>query len=228
MKTKLPLTEFFQTPRYRRSNRSGAAIRALLATLVTFGSSCAVAVPQLHADEFSVVPSGDALYSNLSAVARAGWTSPGIDTGNAVATTTANTTLTRYEMALETAKALVAVKARQQANPQWANSASKPALKALLHMTRTLRPELKVLGVDVTAALNMCTQLIEARPGMAVATPSHDALVLAQSLKAGALVPPHEPAYRATCGCRLQAVVRATEIGLLNCACQSACESARL
>jgi hypothetical protein len=45
-------------------------------------------------------------------------------------------TLTRYEMALETAKALVSVRARQEANPQWANSAPKPALKALHQMTQ--------------------------------------------------------------------------------------------
>jgi hypothetical protein len=70
-------------------------------------------------------------------------------------------------MALETAKALVSVRARQEANPQWANSAPKPALKALHQMTQALRPELKGLGVDVAAALKLCTHLLEARPSAA-------------------------------------------------------------
>jgi hypothetical protein len=120
------------------------------------------------ADEFSVVPVGNALYRNLALVVRAGWTSLGA--GEVKPTPQAASpaaSLTRYEMALETAKALVAVKARQEANPQWANSVSKPPVRALLQMTQALRPELKGLGVDVAAALKLCTQLLEARPGTA-------------------------------------------------------------
>src|SRR4028119_1008009 len=61
----------------------------------------------VYADEFSTVPLGDALYRHLAVITEAGWR--GVPHG-------ASSTLTRYEMALETAKAIFTVTARQQAN----------------------------------------------------------------------------------------------------------------
>jgi hypothetical protein len=178
MKMNFSFTKQFHTLQYRCGYSSGrvlpnralpgGALRVLLGAVLALGSSCAVPVSaaqdMANADEFSVVPAGDALYRNLSVVMRAGWTSLGTNLVKSAPQGAAPAApLTRYEMALETAKALVAVKARQEANPQWVNSVSKPAVRALQQMTQALRPELKGLGVDVAAALKLCTQLLEAR-----------------------------------------------------------------
>jgi hypothetical protein len=111
-----------------------------------------------RADEFSMVPAGDPLYRYLMAVTEAGWR--GVPQGS-------SSTLTRYEMALETAKAIFTVTARQQASKTWALSAPKPALRALRELTNEFRVELKTLGVDVAAAQQMYSGLL--RPSSASA-----------------------------------------------------------
>lgn len=186
MKTNRPLNNRYFTVTYRRGRRCSVLTRALLTAVMAASSTCAVLVTPSRADEFSVVPTGDVLYRHLSVVTRAGWTSLGTDTTKPVPQIPSTTaTLTRYEMALETAKALVAVKARQESNPQWASSVSKPAVKALHHLTQALRPELKGLGVDVAAALKLCTQIMEARPGAVPARTSTKAQSTTQSTSAG-------------------------------------------
>jgi hypothetical protein len=185
MKTNRPLDNPNFTVRYRRGQRCSVLTRALLTAVMAAGTTCTALVVPSRADEFAVVPAGDVLYRHLSVVTRAGWTSLGINPINSAPQTPATTaTLTRYEMALETAKALVAVKARQESNSQWALSVSKPAVKALHHLTQALRPELKGLGVDVAAALKLCTQIMEARPGAVPARSSANAQSATQSASA--------------------------------------------
>ena len=81
--------------------------------------------------EFSVVPNGDALYSALEAVRRAGWSG----LASEASTSSPAAGLTRYEMAMETAKAIVTVRARAKADTRWASTIAARAPEA----TRGLR-----------------------------------------------------------------------------------------
>lgn len=114
----------------------------------------------VRADEFATVPAGDALYRHLTVVAKTGWSGASGQEPQAAGGTDA--TLTRYEIALETAKAIVTVTARHEANSAWPASAYKPALRALRELAGALRAELKSLGIDVAAALALCDALLKA------------------------------------------------------------------
>ncbi len=148
-----------------------APLRRKTPALLAIASSLALpmALPQqpVRADEFATVPAGDALYRHLAVVAKTGWagapgqSTPGSRSGERNPAGIADTTLTRYEIALETAKAIVTVTARHEANPAWASGVSKPALRALRELTAALRVELKSLGVDAAAALRLCDVLLK-------------------------------------------------------------------
>jgi hypothetical protein len=94
--------------------------------------------------EFSVVPAGDPLYAHLSDVRGAGWSTLTAETSAA---------MTRYEMALETAKALIAVRARQRADENWATTAPKPALQSLRALCAGLQSELTRFDIDSKSAI---------------------------------------------------------------------------
>src|SRR5438067_909846 len=83
-----------------------------------------------RADEFATVPTGDPIYAQLAAVSKAGWLN---------AARGSNQGLTRYEVALETAKAIFAVSAHHRADPAWDSGAPRPALSALRSLVTTLR-----------------------------------------------------------------------------------------
>ncbi len=126
----------------RASFRSSILLAALVA-----GASFQASVVAVQADEYSVVPKGDALLRNMSIVERSGWLS-------STATSNANdAAVTRYELALQTAGAIFLVSARAESDATWAQSVSPTALKALRDLTTTLRPELQKLGVDTQATL---------------------------------------------------------------------------
>jgi hypothetical protein len=93
--------------------------------------------------EFALVPAGDALYSALDAVRRTGWT--GLSPGSPTPAASAGGVLTRYEMALETAKAIVTVRARARADARWASTLiarSPEATRGLRTLCIALAPEL--------------------------------------------------------------------------------------
>ena len=120
--------------------------------------------PMARADDFSSVPIGDALYGQLKQVQSASWTA-----GRGAAHTP--NTMTRYEMALEAARAYLSLNARHKADANW--QAQPPAsVRALREMMLALRPELQRLDVDVTAALELCDALLnrKANSGAAAMT----------------------------------------------------------
>jgi hypothetical protein len=155
-----------------RSSRGGVrapVFRLLLCGFFIGGTLAggAMTAHPVQADEFSTVPAGDPLYRYLAVVTEAGWR--GVPQGP-------SSKLTRYEMALETANAIFTVTARQQANKTWALSAPKPALRALRALTGEFQVELKIMGVDVAAALQMYNSLLRASaplsPSPTVASPA--------------------------------------------------------
>lgn len=117
-----------------------------------------VPVGMARADEFTTVPPGDALYGHLASITKAGWI------GDAPTQGTSHS-LTRYEVALETAKAIFTVTARHRADPNWAATASKSALRALRDLTIALGPELKQLDIDVNGTRALFDSLIKAPMG---------------------------------------------------------------
>ena len=140
------------------SSQSGLAAW-LLASLLAAG--LAVSRPVL-ADEFETVPAGDPIYAQLATVAKAGWLS---------APRGSNQGLTRYEVALETAKAIFAVTAHHRADRTWDASASRPALGALRSLTTVLRVELKSLDVDAGETLTLLNGILKPGSGDVPARP---------------------------------------------------------
>lgn len=119
-----------------------------------------------RADDFSSVPVGDALYGQLKQVQSATWTA-----GRGVARTP--NTMTRYEMALEAARAYLSLNARHKADANW--QAQPPAsVRALREMMLALRPELQRLDVDVTAALELCDALLNPKSNSGAAAVTLD------------------------------------------------------
>jgi hypothetical protein len=112
-----------------------------LAYALSFG-----ALPSARADEFSTIPAGDQIYTYLTAVRQGPW---GGDT-------TATHALTRYEVAIETAKAILKLDAGR-GKPAFA--VSRQTLRSLRALTDKLRPELTRLGVDVSATLSQIDEL---------------------------------------------------------------------
>ena len=110
-----------------------------------------------RADQYTAVPTGDALYRNLSVVERNGWLNSASRTPNVEVKS-----LTRYELALQTAGAIFLVSARVEADANWAQSVSPSAFEALRLLTTNLRPELQKLGVDVAATLQLLKRVTTA------------------------------------------------------------------
>lgn len=120
--------------------RQGALATALLLS-TSFGA---------RADQYTAVPASDALYRDLSVVERNGWLNSASRTPNAEIKS-----LTRYELALQTAGAIFLVSARVEADATWAQTVSPSGFEALRVLATNLRPELQKLGVDVAATLQL-------------------------------------------------------------------------
>ena len=122
------------------------ASRALLfSTLV-----CAAAFSQARADEFSPVPTGDSAYAQLQTLAPTGWIE--------LRPASRAATLTRYEIATETARAILALQA-QQSDTKKARP-SRAVVRALRELTQKFSPELRSLGIDVQSALRTCDEML--------------------------------------------------------------------
>ncbi len=116
----------------------GAALVCLLGIGVLSGA------PTARADEFSTIATGDPIYTQLATLRQS------VRSGDAIAAHA----LTRYEVAIETAKAILKVNAQRNANPN-ALPANRSALHALRALTVALRPELSRLDIDVAATLRL-------------------------------------------------------------------------
>ncbi len=121
--------------------------RAALAATIFCAFS---ALQTARADEFSLLPAGDPIYAQLSGLAKPGEAKPA--------------SLTRYEAALQTARALIEI---QNRDPKRVSSAQWRAVKGLVS---ALRGELSQLGVDVGAALELAQNGL--KPPKAPATDS--------------------------------------------------------
>lgn len=135
--------------------------RNLFLFLIGFG---ALFLPVLaRAADYETVPADAPLYQSLRMVAQAGWASASSAT-EVNATTAPAGALTRYEIVLETAKAIFAVSARRQAEPNWEKTAPRPAVQALRELVTTLSPELQKLGIDVAQTQAALDEMLSLPP----------------------------------------------------------------
>lgn len=139
-----------QSAKYKATPLCRARLLAALWVLATY-AVVAVAPAPARADQFEVIPAGNPIYTQMNTVGKAGWLT---------APTNSNRTLTRYEVALETAKAIFTVTAQQRADVSWGNTASRPALRALIDLTNSLRPELQQLQIDPAATTTMLNGML--------------------------------------------------------------------
>lgn len=110
------------------------------------------------ADEFDVVPMSDSLYKHLTHVQKSGWTGAKTQPDNA------NHELTRYEIALETAKAIFTINARNRSDAAWAATVSRPTLRSLKELTLAIRSELRKLDIDATTTVQFIDTLLKPAP----------------------------------------------------------------
>ena len=145
--------------------------RFTLAAIVA-ASQFVLTTSPVGADEFSVVPANDPLYKHFAIVRRAGWNDSKPDaSSNASRSTTA--TLTRYEMALETARAYLSISSlASRDRTSGALTLSRPAVRSLREMIVALRSELRSLDIDVNEALAFCDRVAQRGLGKSVANTS--------------------------------------------------------
>lgn len=131
--------------------RSVSSLRPVFfarATLVATLLCASVATQTARANEFSLLPSGDPIYAQLSTLAP-----PGEPKTSA--------SLTRYEAALQAARALLDL---QNRDPKQVSRAQWRAVKSLV---TSLRGELRQLGVDGGAALELAARNLAAPEAIA-------------------------------------------------------------
>jgi hypothetical protein len=116
--------------------------------------------PLARADEFSTIPAGDAIYTHLATLRQ-----------SASGTPHTRQDLTRYEAAIETARALLKINAGRAVTPP------RSTLRALRSLTQLLRGELSRLDINVEATQRQLNSLLdstilETRPAAPVLTPT--------------------------------------------------------
>jgi hypothetical protein len=104
-----------------------------------------------RADEFAVIPAGDPVYGNLSAVAR--FAPPSRATGKVA------TSMTRYEAALQTARILLSLSIKENSV-----SLSRDNARVLKELVAELRPELRQLDSDPDAANSLIDRIANHTP----------------------------------------------------------------
>lgn len=135
------------------------------AALLLISATVFVAPPAARADEFSPVAANDSAYAQLNILAPTGWieSRPG-----------ARAVLTRYEIATETARAILAFEAQQNESKK-TRVVPHSVVRALRELTIKFRPELRSLGIDAAAALRLCDALLQAEAAPPQATPTEKA-----------------------------------------------------
>lgn len=137
-----------------------------LACLLGIGIASSGARPA-NADEFSTIAPGDKIYTQLATLRQGPWG------GDPVSSTHS---LTRYEVAIETAKAILKVNAAYNANPKTL-PASRSALHALRALTVTLNPELSRLDIDVPGTLRLLDRLTSTSSNISESTTERSTVV---------------------------------------------------
>lgn len=132
----------FLCPMRQASLRHALVALCLSASLLVCGSPTG-------ADDFDTIPSRDRIYSDLSDLRRAPWN----NTQGAP-----EHTLTRYEVAIETARAILKISAPGAERASFA--ASRNSLRALRRLTEVLRPELTRLDINVPDTLKLLDSLL--------------------------------------------------------------------
>jgi len=137
--------------------------RALLA----LGIATLVAMPTSHnasaapsQREFTVVAANSPLHAHLLEIRRAGWTGLLADATEG-STPSGSAGMTRYEMSLETAKAIFTIQARQGANAAWSENARPKSMRALRALCLEFKTELTQLGIQVDAAISLLNRLLK-------------------------------------------------------------------
>jgi hypothetical protein len=125
--------------------------------ILSFASSAAPLLAAESGSQFATVAPNDPLQTQLRVVRRAGWSNLGLSAAPMESTPAA---MTRYEMALETAKAVIAVRARHSADASWDRGASPQALRALRALCVAFKSELTAFDVDVTTTLNLLDEIL--------------------------------------------------------------------
>jgi hypothetical protein len=156
----------FAMARWKVGGRVLAPV-ALVLGAASFGVPGAQAQPSAAGADFAAVPLRDPLYRHLATLRRVNLLRQG--GAGAKAGGEAPQSLTRYEMALETGRAVLALEARTRNGSARVGASSLEALSALL---RALRPELRRLDVDVDAALALCER--SGRVGLAARPSTQD------------------------------------------------------
>lgn len=98
-----------------------------------------------RADAFSPIAPGDAIYHQLDALSSLGESKPVKPSSN----------LTRYEAALQVARAAAIVDSKPEA-------LSRSGWRSLRDLTQSLKPELRQLGVNVEDVLTQCARQLDA------------------------------------------------------------------
>jgi len=108
-------------------------------------------VPYAKADAFSQVPKGSPLYVQLSVIKNAVWESD-VDISDQAAqkahAQNSNSELTRYEFAIDVAKAAIDFNAHLSADKDWLATVPRPELRALRALALEFEPELVEFKVD--------------------------------------------------------------------------------
>ncbi len=110
-----------------------------------------------RADAFSPIPAGDPIYRQLGAITALGEGKPAQPVNN----------LTRYEAALQVARAAAIVGAKPEA-------LGRNGWRSLRDLTLSLKTELRQLGVDVEEILSSCSRQLDtgARPPLPAPAPA--------------------------------------------------------
>jgi hypothetical protein len=108
-----------------------------------------LAIAPSRADDFDTIPSRDRIYSDLSDLRRAPWNTN---------LNAPDHSLTRYEVAIETARAILKISAPGAERASFV--ASRSSLRALRKLTEALRPELTRLDINVPDTLKLLDSLI--------------------------------------------------------------------
>lgn len=116
-----------------------------------------VAATAARADLWSDVPANDPAYKSLAQLSEAGWREQRMEASRRT------TVLTRYEFALEIAKALLRATAQAEKEPD-ALRAKPEAVRALRALMAQFKPELEKLGLDVAASQKTLDAAMKAEP----------------------------------------------------------------
>lgn len=111
------------------------------------------------ADEFDTIPLTDPVYTHLSTLQQAGWLAERDKSPALARQPFSRKPLTRYEVALEAARAIFTLNSRFRGDEQAVPSAARHAIRAVRDLTTTMRNELEGLKVDTDATLKLCDAL---------------------------------------------------------------------